>query len=293
MRDDLNQQILSELMSRADDISRRLHFLYRELLRKDVAIEFLTQQSKDALDQTQQEYLDHFIDVESDGATGFDDNDNTWIRFSSRSRKNKDFNRLKSDAARLSPEYEEYKIVAEIERLEKAQSYLRNCIINRINRDVFEQGKSVFVSYVADEIGSKCFMESKNVLEKSNFVVRTGFQKQHQREIMPNIVNLIIRSSVFLGLWTPETKLSTGGSVPGSWMPIELGIAIALNKPIRLLIHEGVDKDRYLRVLPNIIHSIYSEYNFHPQLRITVDALTARYEEEQLARPRYYDASRW
>lgn len=139
--------------------------------------------------------------------------------------------------------------------------------------------KSVFISYVKNsgrkndkpsefDKARKLFASASYKVESGHparglkhlagaFKVRTGFERQREAQVVDNIADLIGRSSAFLGLWTYPTKAPAKGAAPGHWLPLELGMAVALRKPFRIVVDSRIDSNWYLKPLRGIIHTVY------------------------------------
>lgn len=135
--------------------------------------------------------------------------------------------------------------------------------------------KSVFISYVKNN-GTKVHFDEAcrrfanarydvasglpvEVEERADgtFEIRTGFERQREAQIVDNIADLIGRSSAFLGLWTFPVEATVAHPPPGHWLPLELGMAVALRKPFRIVVDSRIDSDWYLKPLRGIIHTVY------------------------------------
>ena len=56
-------------------------------------------------------------------------------------------------------------------------------------------------------------------------------------------------------------------------------MALALGKPVVLLIEEGIQEDFWRQVLPHIVHHIFSKTNFDKQLENLIENVNQKYEE--------------
>jgi hypothetical protein len=117
------------------------------------------------------------------------------------------------------------------------------------------------------------------------FEVVTGFDPPVQTERNLRVLTRYIADcSVFLGIWTKDDGLGVLQSdprhgVPSPWMLEEKGMAEALGKPIRLLVHESIPADYVRRVTYGDICSYFNNANFESKLAEAREALQQRYHE--------------
>ena len=72
----------------------------------------------------------------------------------------------------------------------------------------------------------------------------------------------------FLGIWT---KREDGSESP--WFIWELGVAQAFGLPFRLLIHEGIDAHKYLKINPERHHRTFKDSGFQQESTLTIKRL--------------------
>jgi hypothetical protein len=152
--------------------------------------------------------------------------------------------------------------------------------------------KSVFISYTGR--GRAYFDIARERFDQAGFEVRTGFDREVEvGRILPDeIMGRIRESSVFLGIWTHDFDASSlagldgrnravpaeAGGVPGVWMPFELGVAAALNKPFKILFQDT-------------IHRLYIEkpFGMTPHIAFDHDAFKVKLESALHALSRWYE----
>lgn len=143
----------------------------------------------------------------------------------------------------------------------------------------------VFISY-SKKTGQYLFEKAKAVSEEYGFSVNTGFDRPENDSVLKGVLELIEKSAVFLSIMTPENSFSPGekghdkgATAPSIWLIEEKGMALALQKPVRLLIQEDVDAEFWKRTTPDKLHSIFSVVDFDNKLEEAMSALSRRYFE--------------
>jgi hypothetical protein len=150
--------------------------------------------------------------------------------------------------------------------------------------------QSVFISYSVN-MGSVYLNKIKPIAEEFGFTVLTGFDRPEGDNVLRTVRNMIEDASVYLGLLTPEYSIkpigrSAAGSArtaPSVWIMEEKGMAIALNKPVRLFIESTVHQDFWKRTTPDKLHNVFTPHDFEEHARIAILSLYRRYEEMLLA----------
>jgi hypothetical protein len=147
----------------------------------------------------------------------------------------------------------------------------------------------VFISF-SHATASLHATKAEMLLRAAEFEVVTGFDPPVQTERNLRVLTRYIADcSVFLGIWTKDydlgvgmpNSLSAGGilGVPSPWMREEKGMAEALGKPLRLLVHECIPVEYVRRVTYGDIWSHFNDANFESQLAEACEALQRRYHE--------------
>ncbi len=143
---------------------------------------------------------------------------------------------------------------------------------------------SVFISYSKRSCGLY-FENAKEISEKFGFQVFTGFDCPQEDNVLTEVIRSINKASVFLSILTPdyETKSVDGNNemktAPSVWLIEEKGMALALGKPFRLLVHKSVHDDFWLRTTPGVLHTRFSDENFKEKTEEVIKALLNRYDE--------------
>lgn len=108
----------------------------------------------------------------------------------------------------------------------------------------FDENPSLFISMSSKVRAQNRLFIEETAREAGFTEVYTGFDDDvgihSDGQLKPEIIERILLSNSFLGIWSPDIKIpgpDAVASVPGVWMPLELGMALAGNKPFRLLLH--------------------------------------------------------
>ncbi|MGQ0532347.1 MAG: hypothetical protein ACT4OF_06605 [Caulobacteraceae bacterium] len=164
--------------------------------------------------------------------------------------------------------------------------------------DVFHQRslqeRSIFVSISGS--GRDFFGVAKEVFEQKKIVMLTGFDKEvHASKNMPRaIMDRIRKADAFLGIWTRDFDATSiagvdwrenpidvrNGHVPSVWMPFELGVAAASDKPFKLLVLAGTNPHYYEKPFGTVPADSFKPVNFREAIDRATDALLMRIEEE-------------
>jgi hypothetical protein len=114
-------------------------------------------------------------------------------------------------------------------------------------RAITKHELSVFLSF-PDRIQHEVSQIKDRALKKHGFSnVYTGYDPdvRKSKNLRSGIIYKIREATCFLGIWTDDIQIRGPAGQdffgPGIWMSIELGIALSLEKPIRLLIKKGLN----------------------------------------------------
>ena len=133
---------------------------------------------------------------------------------------------------------------------------LKRMILSQKERAAAKHVKSIFISYTGK--GSAYFQVARALFEEVGFEVYHGFDNvvEGGENLSGSIISRIRSSAVFLGIWTVDFDASSiagtdgrgqrvpaeNGGIPGVWMPVELGVAVAERKPFKILFEEGMHR---------------------------------------------------
>ncbi len=142
---------------------------------------------------------------------------------------------------------------------------------------------SIFVAY--SETGTALFEMVEERCEEWSIEIITGFGPEvfGQNALLDGIIRGIKRATLFLGIWTPDYNVAPisipGGheAGPSVWMPVELGIAVAYNKPFRLLIHNSIHRDFYTKIWGGMPHHVFTDGSFIKHLDDCLKYLNSQY----------------
>jgi hypothetical protein len=116
--------------------------------------------------------------------------------------------------------------------------------------------------------------------------IRTGFDADvaGATTLKAGIIHAISSSSAFLGVWADDVQVKAGSkkaaAAPGVWMPIELGMAMALDKPFRLVMKEGISAD-FITPVMDLAHARFTEdLELTEASRDALRALNRRLDEQ-------------
>lgn len=140
------------------------------------------------------------------------------------------------------------------------------------SRELMGFEKNLFLSFP-----ERLLEDAENVrkLAKEKFGfknVYTGFDPDVRtaRTLRTGIMYAIRESSCLLGVWSddiivrpPDSQQEYSG--PGVWMPIELGMALAMEKPIRLLIKVGLH-DKFITPVSDFPHFPFKDQRTFDQM---------------------------
>ncbi|WP_156917485.1 hypothetical protein [Salinarimonas rosea] len=140
---------------------------------------------------------------------------------------------------------------------------------------------SVFISF--SQSGFNYFKRAEALCKNRGFEVKTGFDNQRNRTVLKSVKASIRTSTLFLGIMTPcrdsNKPVDLQRQVPSVWLPEEKGMALILEKPFRLLVHEDVHPDFWKQTTPEQLHTIFADGEFEDKLQEAIGALEQRYQE--------------
>lgn len=169
--------------------------------------------------------------------------------------------------------------------------------LRRLERleDDEELPKRVFVSYKPSS-GAGYFARLKEMLEEVNFEVFTGFDDPAGTggNILKSVLKQMKRSTVYIGILTPEMKVEKDGATqwsPGVWISEEKGMALALEKPVFLMVHRAIHPDFWEKTTPLHKHIIFDEEDFEQAAHDAVARAESRYRELLFDTPKAHVAT--
>lgn len=144
--------------------------------------------------------------------------------------------------------------------------------------------QDVFISYSVTT-GSYYYEQLEALLKRRRFNVLNGFQKTE--EDMGNILERVLmqlqKCTVFLSVLTKEHKIQSGGNdikwSPSIWTVEEKGMALAMHKPIVIMIEDGVHEDFWKKTMPHKVHTFFNKRDFSKKSDEVVEAVIDRYNE--------------
>jgi hypothetical protein len=143
----------------------------------------------------------------------------------------------------------------------------------------------LFVSF-SKQHGSVYYEKVKKHAAALDLEINDGFQRTDDPNVLTAVRAAITESTLFLAILTPELAIGGGRKTtyaPSVWVMEEKGMALALKKPVRLLVHENVHRDFWLRTTPSSLHHVFKKSDFDVHCRSALQALRKRYDEIQLA----------
>lgn len=158
---------------------------------------------------------------------------------------------------------------------------LADAVQKRKDKDRDISRGSVFISF--SKTGKNYFRKASELCKARGFIVNTGFDDQSADYVLKVIKNKIKESTLFLSIMTPEHKFDSSEEgnfyAPSIWLSEEKGMALALEKPFRLLVHARIKHEFWKKTTPSNLHSIFDDAEFEEKLSEAVDALERRYQE--------------
>jgi hypothetical protein len=143
--------------------------------------------------------------------------------------------------------------------------------------------QTVFISY-SKGTGGQYFEIASKIAAEHGFTVLTGFSNEGEN-VLGVVRDALGKASVFLGIFTPEYNINTiketapAQTAPSVWLMEEKGMALALQKPFRLLVERTVHEDFWKRTTPDKLHTHFAPYEFHEKAEEAFEALSQRYTE--------------
>ncbi|MBV9990511.1 MAG: hypothetical protein JOZ72_04385 [Alphaproteobacteria bacterium] len=152
------------------------------------------------------------------------------------------------------------------------QDYLRRMALRRIGLSSRPKNDSIFISF--SEGGERFAKQIREEVRsrKVEVVGTTGFDREFDISKINEIWTSIARCDAFLGVWSGEHRLGAKQEkiersddsrgirdllfdksehniyLPSPWMPVELGMALSLNKPWVLVVDKRVDRKFVLKI---------------------------------------------
>lgn len=105
----------------------------------------------------------------------------------------------------------------------------------------------------------------------------------------------IKKADAFLGIWTRDFEATSVqgfdnlnnpitaryGLVPSVWMPFELGVAAAHNKPFKVLVMSGTHPLYYEKPFTTAPAILFEPVHFEEEVKTALTSLVERIEEER------------
>lgn len=178
------------------------------------------------------------------------------------------------------------------------QAWKRRLLCDQLRREHLEiyDIREVFISYSGT--GRDLFDLSAEYFQKHGYKLRHGSEPEIKAGdyIPSDIIAAIKQCSCFLAIWTrtydaqraPHRSFQGSdvaidrGSIPSVWMPFELGVAMALNKPYKVLVEEGTMGDFLEK--PNLGKSkiVFKHPTFERELQVAKDYFERRFMETKV-----------
>jgi len=180
-------------------------------------------------------------------------------------------------------QYDDVRKIREVRAKRKLIADLQN-----ETRNILGEERSIFISYPA-RMQEDTETIRKLAIENFGFKhVYTGFDEEVRKtpnNLRTGIMYKIREASCLLGIWSDDIPVmrndsSKNASAPGVWMPIELGMALAMEKPVRLLVHDDLHR-RFISPVTD-----FHCFSFRDQRsldRVAAEALTALFENIRLS----------
>jgi hypothetical protein len=131
----------------------------------------------------------------------------------------------------------------------------------------------VFLSFdFAQEV---IFREVESLCEELGMKVISGRNPTEIRVFRQAIINRVLNSTAFLGVWTAKKKRAT----PSPWFFWEWGVAQAAGKPTQLLIHKDIDINAGITITPEQHHMIFDGPDFREKAREVLKLLLQEIRE--------------
>jgi len=149
-------------------------------------------------------------------------------------------------------------------------------------------GHKVFISY-SKATGQAYFEIAAKIAGEFGFEVVTGFDRPQSENVLGAVKEVLNTASVFLGIMTPEYSIrplnneTAAKTAPSVWVIEEKGMALALEKPFRLLVEESVHADFWRRTTPERLHHMFTPHDFRDKADHALRALYGRLDDQFLS----------
>lgn len=151
------------------------------------------------------------------------------------------------------------------------------------------ESKVVFISYSVHS-GELYFKHMEQLLKASGFTVTTGFRSDpgDKSNVIKRVRAQVQRSAVYLGILTKELQVRLTEDdyrwAPSVWTMEEKGMALALDKPLVLMVEGGIHDDFWLKTAPESIHHKFDSENYVEVAEAVHEAIVQRYIESGFKR---------
>lgn len=175
------------------------------------------------------------------------------------------------------------------------QAWKRRLLCDQLRRDHLEiyDIREVFISYSGT--GRRLFDMSADYFKDHKYKLRHGSEAGIRAGdyIPSDIIAAIKQCSCFLAIWTrtydaqrtPHRSFQGSetagdrGSIPSVWMPFELGVAMALNKPYKVMVEEGTMSDFLEKPSLGKSKIVFRHETFLRELQVAKDYFERRFIE--------------
>lgn len=118
--------------------------------------------------------------------------------------------------------------------------------------------KRVFISYAYDT-GLEYYKILKEKLEEREFLVTDGYK--NGAVILRNVLKELNSSTVYVGILTRHREIKGNdfdSFIPSVWTVEEKGMALGLNRPVVLVIENGIHRDYYEKTTAGFKHCFFN-----------------------------------
>ena len=167
----------------------------------------------------------------------------------------------------------------------------------QVKRDLLKQYTNEY-SEVRDDLmtvfvsmSSRCRNEHcdriKEIADEIGFSsVVTGFDQDvgdgHDGKLRPEIMTKILKCNGFLGIWSNDFSVGDKDrTIPGVWMPLELGMALTYSKPFDLVFHNSLEQSYLSPIIEFKLENFNDQRSFDAGVK---KALTRLYFKIQNSR---------
>lgn len=185
---------------------------------------------------------------------------------------------------------------------EQADLHQRRELLRRLELSVIQKADAplrMFVSYT--RTGSHIAAQAEEIASERNIEVVFGLshiKDEKLREqiladgsrVRPIIKENIMSCDMFLGIWTADFAgrevdgrdlnnneiVGAQGLIPGVWMPLEFGIAMASNLSFEILLELGIHRSVYEKALGDWRGRPFKPADFRPALIEAINELQAK-----------------